>query len=89
MMAKAGDFAKKLEKTTITFEQKATAKGKLYAAITEKQIEAELAKHLKFDLEKGMVTLEHPIKEIGSYEAKVQLTHEIHANVKIVVELKK
>lgn len=89
LMAKADDFAKKIEKLTVTFKQKTTAKGKLYAAITEKNIQHELEKHLGIDLEKGMIHLEDHIKEVGEYTTIVKLTETISANLKVVVESEK
>jgi large subunit ribosomal protein L9 len=89
MLAKADDFAKKISKMTVTFKQKATAKGKLYASITEKSIQHELEGHLKIDFEKGMVQLEDHIKEVGEYSATVKLTDDVTAQVKVVVEADK
>jgi large subunit ribosomal protein L9 len=89
MLAKAEDFGKKIEKMTITFCQKTTTKGKLYAAITEKNVLTELEKHLKVDLDKNMIQLEDPIKEVGDYRATVKLTDAVSANLKIVVEAEK
>lgn len=86
LMAKAEDFAKKIEKMTITFKQKTTTKGKLYASITDKNIQTELEKHLGFDLDKGMIHLEDHIKEVGEYAATVKLTDAVSANLKVVVE---
>ena len=88
MLEKAEEFAKKIEKLTITFTQKATAKGKLYAAITEKQVQRELETHLKIDLDKNMITMDH-FKEVGEYTAQVKLTDTVTATVKIAVEADK
>ena len=89
MMAKAEDLVKKLEALTITFARKTTKKDKLYAAITEKNIQRELEKHLEFDLDTGMIKLAEPIKALGEFEATIQLTAEHTATVKIVVEVEK
>lgn len=86
MLAKAEEFAKKIEKLTITFKQKTTAKGKLYASIAERNIQIELEKHLKIDLDKNMVKLTDHIKEVGTYTATVQLNEAVSANLTVVVE---
>ena len=86
MLAKAEDLAERLTAMTITFKQKATPKGKLYAAVSEKSIQAELEKHLEFDLDTHMVQLEAPIKELGEFEVTIKLTEAVSAPVKIVVE---
>lgn len=85
MLAKADEIVKKIEKMTVTFTQKATPKGKLYAAINEIKIQHQLEKTLKFDLEKDTIILKEPIKALGEYEAMVQLTPTAKATLKIVV----
>lgn len=89
LMAKAEDFAKKIESMTVTFKQKATAKGKLYASITEKNIQAELEKHLKIDLDKHMVKLPEHLKEVGEFIVGIQLSDTVSANLKVVVKAEK
>lgn len=89
MLAKAEDLVKKLEKTTITFTRKTTKNDKLYAAIAESHIQHELEQHLGFDLDANMIKLAEHIKAVGEYEATVQLTPDIAATVKVVVESEK
>lgn len=86
MLAKAEDLAKRIEAMTLTFKQKATAKGKLYASINETKIQHEMEKHLGFDLDKDMVILGSPIKETGEASATIRLTDTVSATLKIVVE---
>lgn len=86
MKEKAGEFAKKIEKMTVTFQRKATNKGKLYGAINEETIQHELEKHLKFDLDKGCIKMSEAIKTLGEHTATVHLTEEVNAEVKIVVQ---
>ncbi len=85
MLAKAEDIIKKIEKMTVTFTQKATPKGKLYASINESKIQHELEKALKFDLDKDTIILPEHIKAVGEYEATVQLTPTAKATLKIAV----
>lgn len=89
MLAKAEDLAKRIEGMTLTFKQKATAKGKLYASINEIKIQHEIEKHLGFDLDKDMIVLNSPIKEIGESAATIRLTDAVSATLKIVVEAEK
>jgi len=86
MLAKAEELAGRIEGMTLTFTQKVTNKGKLYAAITERSIQRQIEKHLNFDLDKGSVSLEKHIKELGEYNATVKLTESVTATVNVVVE---
>jgi large subunit ribosomal protein L9 len=86
MKEKAEEFAKKIEKMTVTFQRKATNKGKLYGAINEESIQRELEKHLKFDLDKGSIQMGEAIKTVGEHTATVQLTEQVSAEVKIVIQ---
>lgn len=85
MLAKADEIVKKIEKMTVTFTQKTTPKGKLYASINETKIQQQLEKALKFDLDKGSIILPEHIKAVGEYEATIQLTPTAKATLKIVV----
>jgi large subunit ribosomal protein L9 len=89
MLTKAEDLAKRIEGMTLTFKQKATPKGKLYASISELKIQHELEKHLEFDLDKEMIILEGPIKEVGESTATIKLTEAVSTELKIVVEAEK
>ncbi len=86
MLAKADEMVKKIEKMTVTFTQKATPKGKLYASINEVKIQHQLEKALRFDLDKEAIILPEHIKALGEYEATIQLTPTAKATLKIVVK---
>lgn len=86
MLAKADEIVKKIEKMTVTFTQKATPKGKLYAAINESKIQQQLEKALRFDLDKEAIILPEHIKAVGEYEATICLTPTAKATLKIVVK---
>ena len=89
MLEKIEEFVKKIEKLTITFKRKATAKGKLYAGVTEQQIQHELEKHLKIELDKGCIKLSEPIKAVGEFDVTVLLTESTSAAFKVAVETDK
>ena len=86
MVEKAHEYKEQIEKITLTFERKTTSKDKLYAAITEKQIQEELEKKLKVEMDKEMVRLQVPIKTLGDHEAVIHLTESVSATVKIKVK---
>lgn len=89
MMEKAGEFAAKIEKMTLTFKRKTTAKGKLYAAITEEMVQHEVEKHVKFELEKGSIRISDPIKTVGEHTVTVHLSDTNSAKLNVVVQAEK
>lgn len=86
IIEKASEIAEKIEKMTVTFKRKATAKGKLYGSITEEMLQRELEKYLKCDLHKGCVYLNEAIKTTGEHTARVQLTETVSVNLNVVVQ---
>ena len=76
----------KLEKDTLIIKAKTGEKGKLYGAITNKNIAEEIKKSFRFNLNKKKIVLDHPIKEVGSYDVKAKLFEGINATIKVQVE---
>lgn len=64
--------------------------GKLFGAVNTNQI-IEKLQEKGFEIKKGQVKLEEPIKETGEHEVIVELPHNLEAKVKIIVteEVKK
>ncbi|PLX17191.1 MAG: 50S ribosomal protein L9 [Candidatus Muiribacterium halophilum] len=75
-----------LEKKTLTIKTKTGETGKLYGAITNKNISEEIKKSFRFTLDKKKIVLEHPIKEVGNYVVKAKLFEGINANIKVNIE---
>ena len=84
--AAAAETAKKLGACTVKVSAKGGENGKLFGAVTGKEIsEALLAQH-KLDVAKQKIVLSEPIKSFGTYEIKVKLGFEISAKLRVVVE---
>jgi large subunit ribosomal protein L9 len=58
----------------VTFTRKATKTGKLYAAITEKNIAEALAEQLKIQAKESSIRIADPIKALGTFTVSVSLT---------------
>lgn len=82
----ANSLKEKIENTTINFKHKVGEGQKLFGSVTEKEIADELNKILKLDLSKKKVTLNSPIKSIGTFSANIKLYEGVIAKAKIVVE---
>jgi len=77
---KAEEIKNKIEKISLTFSLK--GKEKIYGAITSKDIIEELNKK-GFNVEKGSLKIEKPLKEPGFYEIPLKIHPEVEANLKV------
>ena len=84
----AKNKAKLLADQKITIQTKAEKSGKLFGAISEKEIVENIKKYLNQDVEAKMIEIDEPIKKIGDYKMKIILHKEIKIsiNIKVVAE---
>lgn len=73
---------------TITLTYKATggADGKLYGAVTAKDISEKLDKEKGINIDKKKFVMPETIKTVGEYVIDVKLYPEIAAKLKVIVE---
>ena len=81
----AKELAVKLADTTITIKTKAGEGGKLFGAITSKQIGDALAEE-KIKIDRRKIILDEPIKSIGTTVVQIKIHPEVTATLKIKVE---
>lgn len=81
----AKSLAQKLSVLTLTLRAKAGEEGKLFGSITTMDIE-EALRGQGLEVDKKKITLEEPIKRLGSYTASVRLGPEATATLVIEVE---
>ena len=74
----------KINKQTVTIKAKAGASGKLYGAITSKEIADEIKKQFAVDVDKRKISV-NDIKAAGEYSADVKLYHGIVAQITVSV----
>lgn len=80
----ADELAAEIEGHSLTFAVKAGEEGRLYGSVTAADIaEALLAEGLSVD--RRLIELEEPIKELGVYRVPVRLHAEVRPEVKIWV----
>lgn len=75
----------KLNGQTITLQAKAGDAGRLFGAITSKDIAAALTRSAGIPIDKKRIELKEPIKALGEYEITVRLGFDLLARVKVVV----
>ena len=84
------ELATKLDGLELEISVKISEDGKLFGAINTVKI-IEKLKEQGIDIDKGYIKLKDPIKEIGDYEVKISLPHNLEANIKVIIteEVKK
>lgn len=81
----AKEKAKSLEGKEVVVNIKCGENGKIFGAITSKEI-AEAFKALNYDIDKRKIELKEPIKFVGIYKLRVRLYEGIYANVVVKVQ---
>ncbi|WP_018750411.1 50S ribosomal protein L9 [Paenibacillus sanguinis] len=80
----AAQLGKKLEEMTIELKAKAGEGGRLFGAITSKQVAEALAKHgVKID--KRKIEMSDPIRTLGVTQVPVKLHAEVKSTLKVHV----
>ena len=83
--AEAEEISKKLKDCPVKLTAKAGNGGKLFGAVTTKEISEGLKKQHNIDIPKQKLVLDEPIKAFGTYQVKAKLGFEINGIVKVSV----
>ncbi len=78
-------LAKRLNAMTVTVHAKGGAGGRLFGAVTTKEIADAITEQLGVAIDKKKVSIDGDIKAYGEYEAVVKLHAGISAKAKVVV----
>ncbi len=77
--------AEALKNCPVKISAKAGANGKLFGAITAKEVSDALKEQHGMEILKQKIVLEEPIKAYGSYELKAKLGYEISGTIYVMV----
>ena len=83
--ALAEETAEKLKGCMVKLTARAGSGGKLFGAVTNKEISEGLQKQYGIDVPKQKLVLEDPIKAFGSYQVKAKLGFEVSGTVYVSV----
>ena len=83
--AEAEEISKKLKDCPVKLTAKAGNGGKLFGAVTTKEISDGLKKQYNIDIPKQKLVLDEPIKSFGTYQVKAKLGFEITGTVSVTV----
>ena len=64
---------------------RAGANGKLFGAVTSKEVSDALMAQHKIELAKQKIVLDEPIKSFGTYQLKAKLGHEVTGTIHVLV----
>ena len=85
LKAEAEEIAKKLKDCKVQLTAKAGNGGRLFGAVTTKEISDGLKKQHNIDIPKQKLVLDEPIKAFGTYQVKAKLGFEISGTVYVSV----
>ena len=85
LKAEAEATAEKLKECMVKLTAKAGNGGRLFGAVTTKEISDGLKKQFNIDIPKQKLVLDEPIKAFGSYQVKAKLGFEVSGTVYVSV----
>jgi large subunit ribosomal protein L9 len=83
--ADAQTLAEKLNEMTLQMKGKAGEGGRLFGSITTKQIAEELEKKHKIAIDKRKMSLDDPIRVLGTTNVPIKLHTQVSAILKVLV----
>ena len=83
--AEAQALAERLKGAVVKLTAKAGANGKLFGAVTSKEVSDALQSQHGIELAKNKIVMDEPIKAYGSYELRAKLGFEINGTIYVIV----
>ena len=83
--ARAAEVAEQLKNCQVKIPAKGGEGGKLFGAVTTKEIAAALQEQFGVELDSKKLVLDEPIKSFGAYQVKAKLGYEISGTVYVMV----
>lgn len=85
LKAEAEAIVEKLKNSPVKVTARAGANGKLFGAVTSKEVSDVLQAQHGIELAKQKIVMDEPIKAYGSYELKAKLGYEVSGTVYVMV----
>ena len=85
LRAEAEETAAKLKNAPVKIAARAGANGKLFGAVTSKEVSDALQAQHGIELGKQKIVMDEPIKAYGSYQLKAKLGFEVSGTVYVMV----
>ncbi len=78
------ELASKIEGIEVPISVKVGPEGQLFESINSTRIFEKL-KEMGFEVKKSQINLEKPIKELGEFPVKINLEHNLEAEITVIV----
>jgi large subunit ribosomal protein L9 len=79
-------LAESVRQTSLLFHAKAGETGRLYGSVTSSDVAEKLAEAVGQEIDRRRITMEGPIKDIGTHTVSLRLAADIVADFDVVVE---
>ena len=79
------NLAETLDGTEIGIEMRAGSNNRLYGSVTGTMVADALAEETGIEIERRLVQLDDPIREVGTYEVPLRLYSDVNALIKVTV----
>ena len=79
------ELAAEFDGAQISVEMRAGSSGRLYGSVTNAIIAERLAELTERDIDRRVVDLEEPIRDLGSYDLTIRLHPEVEASISVLV----
>ncbi len=83
--AAAKEIAEKLDSILVKISGKSGADGRLYGAVTPKDIADALKKDFGIEIDKRKISIADPIKSFGRYELEIKLYTDIVGKIHLLI----
>lgn len=84
-LEKAQELGKELQSKSVNIAVKIGDNGKLFGAVTNKEISAAIKEQAKLDIDKKKIVLSEPIKTVGEKLVEIKLHPKVTAKLKVNV----
>ena len=85
LKAEAEAVSEKLKNCPVKVTARAGANGKLFGAVTSKEVSDALRAQHNIELAKQKIVMDEPIKAYGSYQLKAKLGYEVTGTIYVMV----
>jgi len=84
--AHAASLADRINALSLVFTARAADTGRLFGSVTASDIAEAMEKKLGAEINKRQVTLEHPLRDLGTHQVPVHLLSDFVPQVTVVIE---
>lgn len=84
-LSQAQAQAERLASTCFRIPAKAGGGGKLFGAVTTKEIARAIAEEFNFKIDKRKIELPEPLKNLGNYEVTLRLHPQVTAKIQVEI----